>query len=76
MHAVHCFGSGSCQDIITVQDVINVSGHRVGTAEVESALCSNDEVVEAAVVGWVPAPPLNVKVDESHVLFPCGKYTL
>lgn len=34
-----------------LQDVINVSGHRVGTAEVESALCSNEECVEAAVVG-------------------------
>jgi len=34
-----------------VDDVINVSGHRVGTAEVEAALCSNSECVEAAVVG-------------------------
>jgi len=34
-----------------VDDVINVSGHRVGTAEVESALASHDQVAEAAVIG-------------------------
>ncbi len=34
-----------------VDDVINVSGHRLGTMEVESALVSHDQVVEAAVVG-------------------------
>jgi acetyl-CoA synthetase len=34
-----------------IDDVINVSGHRLGTAEVESALVSHDRVVEAAVVG-------------------------
>jgi acetyl-CoA synthetase len=34
-----------------VDDVINVSGHRLGTAEVESALVSHDAVAEAAVVG-------------------------
>jgi acetyl-CoA synthetase len=34
-----------------VDDVINVSGHRLGTAEVESALVSHEAVVEAAVVG-------------------------
>lgn len=34
-----------------VDDVINVSGHRLGTAEIESALVSHDAVVEAAVVG-------------------------
>jgi acetyl-CoA synthetase len=34
-----------------IDDVINVSGHRLGTAEVESALVSHDTVVEAAVVG-------------------------
>jgi acetyl-CoA synthetase len=34
-----------------VDDVINVSGHRLGTMEVESALVSHDAVVEAAVVG-------------------------
>ena len=35
-----------------VDDVINVSGHRLGTAEVESALVSHDAVAEAAVVGY------------------------
>ena len=35
-----------------VDDVINVSGHRMGTAEVESALDSHDAVSEAAVVGF------------------------
>ena len=35
-----------------VDDVINVSGHRMGTAEVESALVSNNKVAEAAVVGF------------------------
>ena len=35
-----------------VDDVINVSGHRMGTAEIESALVSNDAVSEAAVVGY------------------------
>ncbi|WP_213949075.1 acetate--CoA ligase [Luteibacter sp. dw_328] len=34
-----------------VDDVINVSGHRIGTAEVESALVANHKVAEAAVVG-------------------------
>lgn len=35
-----------------VDDVLNVSGHRLGTAEVESALVSHDKVAEAAVVGF------------------------
>src|SRR5690606_319341 len=35
-----------------VDDVINVSGHRLGTAEVESALVAHDLVAEAAVVGF------------------------
>jgi acetyl-CoA synthetase len=35
-----------------VDDVINVSGHRMGTAEVESALVSHKEVAEAAVIGF------------------------
>ncbi|MAT34505.1 MAG: acetate--CoA ligase [Ponticaulis sp.] len=35
-----------------VDDVINVSGHRMGTAEVESALVAHDTVSEAAVVGY------------------------
>jgi acetyl-CoA synthetase len=40
-----------------VDDVINVSGHRMGTAEVESALVSHPAVTEAAVVGF----PHNIK---------------
>jgi acetyl-CoA synthetase len=35
-----------------VDDVINVSGHRMGTAEVESALVSHAQIAEAAVVGY------------------------
>ena len=35
-----------------VDDVINVSGHRIGTAEIESALDEHEAVVEAAVVGF------------------------
>ncbi|MDE0985539.1 MAG: acetate--CoA ligase [Yoonia sp.] len=40
-----------------VDDVINVSGHRMGTAEVESALVAHPRVAEAAVVGY----PHNIK---------------
>ncbi len=35
-----------------VDDVINVAGHRMGTAEVESALVAHPKVSEAAVVGY------------------------
>ncbi|MDD5773992.1 MAG: acetate--CoA ligase [bacterium] len=35
-----------------IDDVMNVSGHRFGTAEIESALVSNEKVAEAAVVGY------------------------
>ncbi|EGD79744.1 acetyl-coenzyme A synthetase [Salpingoeca rosetta] len=35
-----------------IDDVINVSGHRLGTAELESALAQHEAVVEAAVVGY------------------------
>ncbi|WKE67306.1 acetate--CoA ligase [Gallaecimonas kandeliae] len=35
-----------------VDDVINVSGHRMGTAEIESALVAHHDVAEAAVVGY------------------------
>ena len=54
----YCTGDGARRDAdgywwITgrVDDVINVSGHRMGTAEVESALVSHAAVAEAAVVG-------------------------
>ncbi len=55
---VYTTGDGASRDAdgyywITgrVDDVINVSGHRMGTAEVESALASHGSVAEAAVVG-------------------------
>ncbi|MCP4228613.1 MAG: acetyl-coenzyme A synthetase, partial [bacterium] len=35
-----------------IDDIVNVSGHRLGTAEIESALVSHDAVSEAAVVGF------------------------
>ncbi len=35
-----------------VDDVLNISGHRLGTAEIESALVSHPQVAEAAVVGY------------------------
>jgi acetyl-CoA synthetase len=35
-----------------VDDVVNISGHRIGTAEVESALVSFPEIAESAVVGY------------------------
>ena len=34
-----------------IDDVLNVSGHRLGTMEIESALVANPQVAEAAVVG-------------------------
>ena len=48
-----CKRSASGMYTITgrVDDVINVSGHRVGTAEVEAALASHGACIEAAVVG-------------------------
>jgi acetyl-CoA synthetase len=35
-----------------VDDVLNISGHRIGTAEVENAIDSHEEIVECAVVGY------------------------
>jgi acetyl-CoA synthetase len=56
---LYCTGDGARRDAdgyywITgrVDDVINVSGHRMGTAEVEAALASHAKVAEAAVVGF------------------------
>jgi len=40
-----------------VDDVLNVAGHRMGTAEIESALVAHEKVAEAAVVGY----PHNIK---------------
>lgn len=56
----HCYfaGDGARQDedgyfwiMGRIDDVLNVSGHRLGTAEIESALVSHPSVAEAAVVG-------------------------
>ena len=50
-----CDGEGDYWLMGRNDDVINVSGHRIGTAEVESALVSHEAVAEAAVVP-VPHP--------------------
>ncbi len=42
---------GDIQVIGRDDDVLNVSGHRIGSAEVENALCEHFDVAEAAVVG-------------------------
>jgi len=56
---VYTTGDGARQDedgyywlMGRIDDVINVSGHRMGSAEVESALVSHEAVAEAAVVGY------------------------
>ncbi len=56
---VYFTGDGARQDedgyywlMGRIDDVLNVSGHRIGTAEVESALVSHPQVAEAAVVGF------------------------
>lgn len=58
IHGVYFAGDGARRDkdgyfwiMGRVDDVLNVSGHRLGTAEVESALVSHPSVAEAAVVG-------------------------
>ncbi len=50
--AAFCDEDGDYWIIGRTDDVINVSGHRLGTAEVESALLHNHHVAEAAVVGY------------------------
>lgn len=47
-----------------MDDVINPSGHRIGTAEVESALVGCSEVSEAAVIGF----PMRLKAKVSVVM--------
>jgi acetyl-CoA synthetase len=54
---MYCSGDGAVQDedgdywlLGRVDDVVNISGHRLGTSEVESALVSHGSVAEAAVV--------------------------
>ncbi len=58
-HGYYLTGDGAYQDedgyfwmLGRVDDVIKVSAHRIGAAEVENALASHDKVVEAAVVGY------------------------
>jgi acetyl-CoA synthetase len=58
VEASYFTGDGSRQDkdgyfwiVGRIDDVLNVAGHRIGTAEVESALVSHRSVAEAAVVG-------------------------
>jgi len=52
-----------------VDDVINVSGHRIGTAEVEDALDTHTSVVESAVVGY----PHNIKGQGVYAYVICAK---
>lgn len=52
-----------------VDDVINVSGHRIGTAEVEDALDTHHNVVETAVVGF----PHKIKGQGIYVYVICAK---
>ena len=52
-----------------VDDVINVSGHRFGTAEIENAINSNSHVVESAVVGY----PHDIKGQGIYAYVVCEK---
>lgn len=52
-----------------VDDVINVSGHRFGTAEIESAINEQTEVVESAVVGY----PHEIKGQGIYAYVICDK---
>lgn len=52
-----------------VDDVINVSGHRMGTAEVESAINEHDAVIESAVVGY----PHDIKGQGIYAFVICDK---
>ncbi|MBT8196708.1 MAG: AMP-binding protein, partial [Bacteroidia bacterium] len=52
-----------------VDDVINVSGHRFGTAEIENAINEHDEVVESAVVGY----PHDIKGQGIYAFVICNK---
>ncbi|KAA3439402.1 acetate--CoA ligase [Rufibacter hautae] len=52
-----------------VDDVINVSGHRFGTAEIENAINQNKHIVESAVVGY----PHDVKGQGIYAFVVCGE---
>jgi acetyl-CoA synthetase len=49
--SAHCDSDGYVWIMGRIDDVLNVSGHRLGTMEIESALVGNSKVAEAAVVG-------------------------
>jgi acetyl-CoA synthetase len=53
-----------------IDDVLNVSGHRFGTAEIESALVAHEAVAEAAVVGF--PHPIRVEGIYAYVLLNFG----
>lgn len=59
---------GNYRIIGRVDDVINVSGHRIGTAEVENAINEHPEVVESAVVGY----PHAIKGQGIYAFVICG----
>jgi acetyl-CoA synthetase len=61
--------NGMYRIIGRVDDVINVSGHRFGTAEIEDAINSNDNVVESAVVGY----PHDIKGQGIYAYVICEK---
>jgi acetyl-CoA synthetase len=52
-----------------VDDVINVSGHRLGTAEIENAINEHDDVIESAVVGY----PHDIKGQGIYAYVICEK---
>ena len=52
-----------------IDDVINVSGHRFGTAEIENAINTNSKVIESAVVGF----PHPVKGQSIYAFVVCDK---
>lgn len=54
-----------------VDDVINVSGHRLGTAEIENAINEHEHVIESAVVGY----PHSIKGQGIHAFVICEKDT-
>ncbi len=56
-----------------IDDVINVSGHRMGTAEVESALVKHEKVAEAAVVGYPHDIKGQVDLCLCYSEYRCGK---
>ena len=54
-----------------IDDVLNVAGHRLGTAEIESALVAHDAVAEAAVVGF--PHPIKGQAIYAYVLLAAGQ---